>query len=67
MDFHSRWLTVHLTYDIEPTADGSTLHHRETVRPRALLRWLSPLIERSMRPHLMERLAEIKAILEGSQ
>jgi hypothetical protein len=66
MDFRSRWLSGHLTYDIEPAADGSILHHRETVRPRALLRWLSPFIERRMRPRLVERLADIKAILEAS-
>lgn len=66
MNFHSRWLTGHLAYDIEPATDGSILHHRETVRPRALLGWLSPFIERSMRPRLVERLADIKAILEGS-
>jgi hypothetical protein len=66
MDFHSRWFTGHLAYDIEPAADGSILHHRETVRPRALLRWLSPFIKRTMRPRLMERLADVKAILEES-
>lgn len=66
MDFHSLWLTGHLTYDIEPAADGSILHHRETVRPRALMRWLSPFVERSMRPRLMQRLADIKAVLEES-
>lgn len=66
MDFRSRWLSGHLTYDIEPAPDGSILHQRETVRPRALLRWISPSIERSMRPRLIERLADIKAILEAS-
>lgn len=66
MDFRSRWLSGHLTYDIEPAADGSILHQRESVRPRALLRWISPSIERSMRPRLVERLADIKAILEAS-
>lgn len=66
MDFRSRWLSGHLIYDIQPVADGSHLHQRETVRPRALLRWLSPFIERRMRPRLIERLADIKAILEAS-
>lgn len=64
MDFRSRWLTGHLTYDIEPTADGTVLHHRETVQTRALLRWLRPIVERGMRPRLMRRLADIKRILE---
>lgn len=64
MDFRSRWLTGHLPYDIEPAGDGSILHQRETVRPRALLRWLSPFIERRMRLRLMERLADIKRSLK---
>lgn len=66
MDFHSRWLTGHLTYDIEPASDGSILHQRESVRPRPLLRWLSPFIERRMCPRLIERLEEIKEILEAA-
>ena len=66
MDFHSRWLTGHLAYEIEPVAGGCILHHRETVRPRRPLGWLGPFIERSMRPRLVERLADIKAILEAS-
>jgi len=66
MDFHSRWLIGHLNYDIEPAPDGSILHHRDTVRPRGLLRWLSPLVERRMRPRIIERLADIKQILEAS-
>lgn len=66
MDFQSRWLTGHLTYDVESAPDGSILHHRETVRPRGLLRWLSPLIEHRMRPRIIERLEDIKQILEAS-
>jgi hypothetical protein len=66
MDFHSRWLAGHLTYDIEPAADGSILHHRDTVQPRAFLLWLSPFVERGMRPRLIRRLADIKMILEES-
>ena len=66
MDFTSLWFAGHLSYDIEPAADGTILHHRETVRLRALLRWLSPLVERALRPRLRERLADIKAILEES-
>lgn len=66
MDFRSLWFAGHLSYDIEPAADGSILHHRETVRLRPLLRWLSPLVEHTLRPRLLERLADIKAILERS-
>jgi hypothetical protein len=66
MDFRSRWFAGHMAYDIEPTADGSILHHRETMRLRPLLGWLSPLVEHTLRPRLLERLADIKAILEKS-
>jgi hypothetical protein len=66
LDFRSRWLTGNLTYDIEPAPYGSILHQRETVRLRALPRWLSPWVERRMRPRLMERLTDIKQILEAS-
>lgn len=66
MDYSGRWLTGHLTYDIEQAADGSILHQRETLRTRAVLRWLSPFIERRLRPRLVQRLLEIKAILEES-
>jgi hypothetical protein len=67
MDFRSLWFTGHLAYDIEPAAGGSILHNRETVRLRALLRWLGPFVERTMRPRLLERLADIGAILEESR
>lgn len=67
MDFYSRWLTGHLIYEIEPAPDGSILHHRETVQLRVFLRWLTPVIERRLRLRIMERLADIKALLEASQ
>ncbi|HYN30096.1 MAG TPA: hypothetical protein VES95_09535 [Dermatophilaceae bacterium] len=59
----SRWLTGHLTYDIEQVPGGSIPHQRETVRPPGLLRWLGPVIERRMRP-LLERLTDIRQLLE---
>ncbi|WP_457948803.1 SRPBCC family protein [Pseudarthrobacter sp. alpha12b] len=66
IDFTSRWLTGHLTYDIEAAGDGSTLHYREILRPRRVPRWLLPFIGRTMRPHLLQRLADIKQILEST-
>lgn len=66
MDFDGRWLTGHLTYDIEPAPDGSILHHRETVRPCLFQRSLTPFIERRMHLRIMERLVDIKEILEAS-
>ena len=35
MDFNSAWLYGHLTYTIDASPEGSTLHQRQTVR----LRW----------------------------
>ena len=66
MNFHSRWLTGHLTYEIEPTADGCILRHREIIRPRVQLRWPRPVIDRGMRPRLLRRLTDIKQILESA-
>jgi uncharacterized protein YndB with AHSA1/START domain len=65
MDFSSRWLSGHLTYQIEASTGGSLLHQRESVRSHRLLGWLLPVITRSMRPRLLQRLAEIKQILES--
>lgn len=67
MDFSSRWLAGHLTYLIEPSAEGSILRQQETVRSRALPRWLLPAVGRSMRPRLQQRLADIKQILEAER
>jgi pimeloyl-ACP methyl ester carboxylesterase len=66
MDFWSLWFTGHLRYNIEPTADGSVLRQRETLRPRVFSRWLSPIIDRHLRPRLLQRLQEIRALLEES-
>jgi deazaflavin-dependent oxidoreductase (nitroreductase family) len=64
MDFHSRWFTGHLTYDIDGTADGIVLHHRETLRPRLLLRASAPFIQRHLEAHIQTRLEDIKRLLE---
>lgn len=66
MDFWSPWFIGHLTYRIEPTADGSVLRQQETLRPHALLRWLTPVIERRLRPRLVQRLDDIKVLLEAA-
>jgi uncharacterized protein YndB with AHSA1/START domain len=64
MDFSTRWFAGHLTYEIEPTPDGCILHHCETLRPRALLPWLPAIIAPRLRPHIVERLADIRDLLE---
>ena len=61
IDFTTRWFGGHLTYEIETTQDGCILHHRETLRPRALLPWLPAVIAPRLRPHVAERLADIGA------
>lgn len=66
MDFRALWFTGHLEYDIEATDTGSTLHQRETLRMRLALRWLAPLVERELRRHLLVRLDDIRALVEGS-
>lgn len=65
IDFTTRWFGGHLTYEIETTQDGCILHHRETLRPRALLPWLPAVIAPRLRPHVAERLADIRAFLES--
>jgi uncharacterized protein YndB with AHSA1/START domain len=64
MDFGTRWFGGHLSYEIEPTPDGCILHHRQTLRPHALLPWLPTLIRPRLRPHIVERLADIDDLLE---
>jgi hypothetical protein len=65
MDFRSIWCTGHLTYTIEATAQGSILHQRETLLPRWSLRPLAAWVDAGLRPRLLTRLAEIRALLES--
>lgn len=64
MDFSTRWFRGHLSYEIEPTPEGCILHHRDTLCPRALLPWLPAIIAPRLRPHIVERLADIRDLLE---
>lgn len=66
MDFRSPWFCGHLAYELDEAETGTVLHQRETIRLRAPLGWLTPLVERSLRSHLVERLGDIRAVLEGS-
>lgn len=66
MDFRSIWCTGHLTYTIEATPEGSVLHQRETLLPRWPLRWLAARVDTRLRPRLLRRLAEIRALLDPS-
>lgn len=67
MDFHSRWFTGHLDYEIAPAAGGSVLRQREELVPRRLIRPLRRVIARQLQPRLQERLDEIRGLLEGRQ
>jgi polyketide cyclase/dehydrase/lipid transport protein len=66
MDFRSIWWTGHLTYSVEATPEGSILRQRETLRPRWPLRWLAARVDAGLRPRLLKRLAEIRALLESA-
>ena len=65
IDFTTRWFGGHLTYQIETTQDGCVLHHRETLRPRALLPWLPAVVAPPLRRHVAERLDDIHAYVES--
>jgi hypothetical protein len=62
--FHGPWMTGRLTYEIEPTADGSVLHQRETLTPHGPLRLVEGRMDRMLRPRLMARLDSIRDLLE---
>ena len=64
MDFHSRWFTGHLTYDVLTAGHGSLLRQRETLRPRVLRRVLVPVLERRLGPRLEQRLVDLTQLLE---
>lgn len=66
MDFRTLWFTGHLTYDIEPSDGGSVLHQREILMMRALLRWAGRPVGRRLRGHVVERLQDIKTVLEAA-
>lgn len=63
--FRSSWMSGVLEYTVEPTADGTLLRQRETLTPRGPLRLLDGLIARPLRPNLVGRLEEIRALLES--
>lgn len=61
-----RRATLRMVRDpLETTQDGCVLHHRETLRPRALLPWLPAAIAPPLRRHVAERLDDIRAYAES--
>ncbi|MDP9883149.1 hypothetical protein J2W21_000639 [Sinomonas atrocyanea] len=65
MDFRSPWFAGHTVYELTPTFGGCVLRHREGIRPIPPLAVLCAVLGRSRRQHVEERLADIKAVLEG--
>jgi hypothetical protein len=53
-----------LTYLLESIPGGTRLHQRESIRPVGLARLVAPLIDRMLRPRLVQRLDEIRRLLE---
>ncbi|HXV92438.1 MAG TPA: SRPBCC family protein [Pseudonocardia sp.] len=67
LHFRSPWFTGTLTYTIEPAPAGSLLRQQETLRLRAPLRPLGRVVDRSLRPRLLSRLATIRDLLESGR
>jgi hypothetical protein len=63
--FHGPLMTGRLTYEIEPTADGSVLRQRETLTPGGPLRLVAGLMDRMLRPRLVARMEAIRDLLEA--
>ena len=65
MDFRTHWFTGHLDYEVEPAGAACVLHQRETLVMRWPLRLLGPVMERQLGRHLVERLRDIRTLLES--
>jgi Polyketide cyclase / dehydrase and lipid transport len=66
MDFRAAWFSGHLTYTIEPTPEGCVVRQREKLRPLPRLRRLAGAIDAGLRLRSIERLADIRNLLERS-
>lgn len=65
MEFASRWFTGHLTYTLAAADDGCVLRQREVLRPRRYLRPWTRLIAARLGPRLVQRLADIRFVLQA--
>lgn len=65
MDFRTRWFTGHLDYEVEGVGAACVLHQRETLVMRWPLRWLAPALKRQLERHLVQRLQDIRVLLEA--
>ena len=62
--FTSSWFTGRLAYTLEPIRAGTRLRQQETLRPRGPLASLAGPIDAALRPRLLDRLADIRDLLE---
>jgi hypothetical protein len=58
MDLSSRWFDGHLTYALDTSEDGTTLHQHELLRLRWPLRCFGSQVERKLRSQLEKRLTD---------
>lgn len=65
MDFSSTWFVGRLDYEIREAPEGSVLRQRETMRLRGPLAPLALQVDRSLRPRLLDRLADIRDVAES--
>lgn len=66
MDFRSRWFRGHLTYTLEAVPGGCRLRQRETLRPVGPVRLVARQVDASLRPRLLQRLDDLRTLLEST-
>lgn len=64
-DFKGAGMHGHLAYQFMPKRDGTNLIQRETIHYHGVLKLCEPIIRVVLYRRLVERLNNIKAILEG--
>jgi hypothetical protein len=63
--FTSSWMHGTLEYTVSPTGNGTLLHQRETLTPKGPLRLLDRPIAAMLRPALVQRLEDVRDVLEA--
>lgn len=64
MEFRGRWFDGDLTYTLQTSEGGTTLHHREVIRLKRPLGWFPGRVEHVLDRQLRQRLTDIKALVE---
>lgn len=65
-DFRSSWFRGQLAYTVEPADGGTLLRQRESLRLRDPLCLTAQIVDRMLRPRLLERLANIRDMVEAT-